>query len=191
MEMESVQVAESFDFSHGTITFEIAQEKRGLAKSWLQSWYPKTDTERCIILEDDVELSPKWYIWLNKAWDTYKDRNDIMGISLNRQTRIMKGTAVKGEIVNNHVPFLYKFIGTWGYSPHPKRWKEFLGWYSQHSNKPPHYFDVLGLVPTNWWENLSKKRERVRCGRNICIFMLKMSNQNFFICMLICQTKSQ
>jgi hypothetical protein len=70
----------------------------------------------------------------------------------------MKGTAVKGEIVNNHVPFMYKFIGTWGYSPHPKRWKEFLNWHSEHSNKPPEYFDVPGILPSSWWHEFIKRK---------------------------------
>ena len=152
-----IKVAKSYNFSHGKFTVEVASKKRGLAKSWLQSCQPKTDTERFIILEDDVELSPKWYIWVNKAWDAYENRDDIMGISLNRQTRIMKGNKVKGEIVNNHVPFLYKFVGTWGYSPHPKRWKNFLSWHKQHANETPAYFDVPGILPSSWWREFIKQ----------------------------------
>jgi hypothetical protein len=30
------------------------------------------------------------------------------------------------EILNDHRPFLYKLVGTWAYSPHPRRWREFL-----------------------------------------------------------------
>ena len=32
------------------------------------------------------------------------------------------------EILNNHEPFLYKLVGTWAFSSHPKHWREFLDW---------------------------------------------------------------
>ena len=32
----------------------------GLAKSWFSAWDPVSSDERAIILEDDVELSPRW-----------------------------------------------------------------------------------------------------------------------------------
>lgn len=40
------------------------------------------DDEYCIIIEDDLEMSPFWYTWLKKAWLKYGDREDIAGIAL-------------------------------------------------------------------------------------------------------------
>ena len=40
------------------------------------------DDEYCIIIEDDLEMSPFWYTWLKKAWLKYGDREDISGIAL-------------------------------------------------------------------------------------------------------------
>merc|ERR1712050_44175 len=53
------------------------------------------------------------------------------------------------EIVNGHRPFLYRFVGTWGYSPHPRRWREMLDWFHSidHEKFDPH---VPGLVTSDW-----------------------------------------
>ena len=53
-------------------------------------------------------------------------------------------------IVNEHKPFLYKLVGTGGYSPHPKRWREMLDWFNSFEN--PDEFDpyVPGLATSDW-----------------------------------------
>ena len=53
-------------------------------------------------------------------------------------------------IVNEHKPFLYKLVGTWGYAPHPKRWREMLDWF--HSIENADEFDpyVKGLATSDW-----------------------------------------
>ena len=114
-----IDVANNFSFTHGTKTVHISPFKKGLKNAWLNAWIPETKHERAIILEDDIELSPAWYTWLKDAWAKYKDHDSVMGISLCRETRIMKvppGANYKREIVNNNNPYLYKFVGTWGYS---------------------------------------------------------------------------
>jgi hypothetical protein len=44
--------------------------------------YPKPDDAFCIIIEDDIEMSPFWFTWLKKAWQHYGHRDDIFGITL-------------------------------------------------------------------------------------------------------------
>ncbi len=34
------------------------------------------------------------------------------------------------EIENDGVPFLYRMVGTWGFSPHPARWVQLLTWFN-------------------------------------------------------------
>ena len=53
------------------------------------------------------------------------------------------------ELINNYQPFLYKLVGTWAFSPHPKKWREFLDWFnSLDSEKFDPY--VPGLVTSDW-----------------------------------------
>ena len=60
-----------------------------------------------VIIEDDMQLSPLWYRWLTKAWETYGDRDDLGlgGISLCRQRLRASDGA---HIIREHeTPFLY------------------------------------------------------------------------------------
>ncbi|GMI55572.1 hypothetical protein ScalyP_jg1492 [Parmales sp. scaly parma] len=148
---ETQRVAETFEWPHKTVTRTRAG---GLRAAWLGAWTkPKG---HAIILEDDVELSPAWYGWLAKAWKTYGDRDDLAGSSLNRQTLVPQKPSKTMEIVNDHQPFLYKLVGSIGFSPHPKRWQEFLEWVA---TKDLDTFDahVEGLVTSDWYKTLDKK----------------------------------
>ena len=53
------------------------------------------------------------------------------------------------EIFNNYEPFLYKLVGTWAYSPHPKHWREFLDWFNSIDE---YKFDpyVPGMLTSDW-----------------------------------------
>ena len=63
-------------------------------------------------------------------------------------------------IKNEHKPFLYKFVGTWGYAPHPKRWREMLDWF--YSLENPDAFDpyVPGLATSDWLHMHTSMRKR-------------------------------
>jgi hypothetical protein len=72
----------------GEVRPRIFEKNHGLRIAWFDAWYPKPDDEFCIIIEDDIEMSPFWYTWLKKAWAAYRDREDIFGITL--QVKISK-----------------------------------------------------------------------------------------------------
>ena len=53
------------------------------------------------------------------------------------------------EIENENLPFLYKLVGTWAFSPHPKNWRLFLDWFNSiDTDKFDPY--VPGLVTSDW-----------------------------------------
>ena len=94
----------------GKVTPKIFEENHGLRQAWFGAWYPKVksifpkkkkieifiqekyfflqpDDEFCIIIEDDLEVSPFWYTWLKKSWLKYQDREDIAGIGKKRMPK--------------------------------------------------------------------------------------------------------
>ena len=164
-----MDVASQFKFTHGPKTVHVSQENIGLRQAWLQAWRPQDQCARGIILEDDIELAPAWYLWLNNAWDAYRIRDDLMGISLSRQTQKMMNLSHFGqdsahygyEIVNNHEPFLWKCVGSWGFSPHPLRWTQFLDWQDTVAIGTPWSVVVPNILPSAWWTSLIQEgRER-------------------------------
>ena len=151
-----VDYARSFEFSHGPKTVEVASNHMGLRESWFNAWMPRDIDAHSIVLEDDVELSSKWYIWLKEAWKKYGHRDDLAGISLQRQTLIPQKPTVMREIVNGHEVFLYPLLGSIGFSPHPKHWIAFMNWIGSINVDT---FDVFvpGLVTSDWWKIVNKR----------------------------------
>lgn len=155
----------------GQVIPRIFERNHGLRQAWFGAWYPKPDDEYCIIIEDDLEVSPFWYTWLKKAWLKYGHREDMAGIALQvrgcaRETEFenvpnnaicfqrqylmfKKPERSDMEIINNHEPFLYKLVGTWAFSPHPKNWRLFLDWFNSMDvdNFDPY---VPGLITSDW-----------------------------------------
>ena len=76
----------------------------------------------------DVTGMTLWYLWLKNAWQAYGSRQDLAGISLQRQTLVPRKPSKHMEIVNDYKPFLYALVGSIGFSPHWKQWRAFLHW---------------------------------------------------------------
>lgn len=152
---ECIRVARDFLFSHGTVAVDNAVTNRGLRDSWLGAWRPQKK-EVALILEDDIDLSPKWYVWLKNAWKIYGNRMDLAGISLQRQTLIPEKPHKQEEIVNGHEPFLYKLIGSIGFSPHWKQWRDFLHW-AESVDLSKVDINIPNLITSDWFNNLNKR----------------------------------
>ena len=149
-------IARKFHWPHGKKHVLQSEVNMGLALSWFNAWRPKSLKEQAIIFEDDIVVSPLWYQWLKRAWAAYKEIPDLAGISLMRQSLVPKGAKVtKFEIVNNHEPFLYKLVGSTGFSPHPGHWKNFTDWIHSVDYTKIDVF-VPGLITSLWWRGQNK-----------------------------------
>jgi Uncharacterized protein conserved in bacteria len=130
-----IDVAESFNFTHGYKSIFVAEQNMGLGRSWFNAWMPQHDNDYGIIFEDDIEVASQvWYKWIKKAWSLY-DRdaemspNHMAGIALCRQTLIPLRPDNRHEVIlNGHKPYLYRLVGSIGFSPHPRIWKKFVAW---------------------------------------------------------------
>lgn len=99
-----------------------------------------------------MEVSPKWYIWLKWAWKAHYHRTDLAGISLMRQTLIPDKSHKSFQIHNNHKPFLFRLLGSIGFSPHPIIWTNFLIWLKSIDISE---FDVSvdNLITSDWYRS--------------------------------------
>ena len=144
---KTLEIARAFKFEHGTVDVHENTRTRGLQYAWFDAWTPQSDTERAIILEDDLEVSPLWFTWLQQAWIKYGSRDDLGSISICKQPL----RASDGKQIDKRVdsPFLYKMIGSWGFSPNAKYWKPFVEWVRKVDIKTIN-IDVVGTVTTAW-----------------------------------------
>lgn len=159
---DCIRLAEAYQLppGRGNVSVRVANQNIGLRAAWFDAWWPESDTEHAIIVEDDLELAPLWFSWLRRAWLSYRQRDDVAGIALSRQfLMFQKPERSDMEIENENVPFLYKLVGTWAFSPHPKQWRSFLTWFRSLDSET---FDpyVPGLITSDWLHIHTKQGRR-------------------------------
>ncbi|CAG8721971.1 13035_t:CDS:2 [Dentiscutata erythropus] len=100
-------------FGHKFVRHRVVQG--GLLTAVVESYYPTDYNEYAILLEDDVELSPFYYIWAKYAVLKYR-----YGIDKSLSGRILRGT-----IYPNQSPYLSQVPCSWGALYFPEIWHEF------------------------------------------------------------------
>ena len=141
----------------GNSSVTVANEQMGLRKAWLEAWKPDATSDRAIIFEDDIEVSPVWYRWLQGAHNAYDGRPDMAGISLQRQTLIPLIAAKNTKIPDNGgQPFLYRLVGSIGYSPTASVWRDFLD-FAECALASDMDVSVPGFITSKWYNSLDKR----------------------------------
>jgi hypothetical protein len=107
----------------GSVSINEAAQHTGLRDMWLGCWTPSSASERALILEDDLELSPQWYQWLKSAHKAYPAPNNLAGISLQRLAWSPSGRPLHRLL--GHNPMLSPTVSTWAFSPSAAHWQDF------------------------------------------------------------------
>jgi hypothetical protein len=126
---------------HGPKNVRHRIRKGGLMPAIVESWYPTNNDDYAIFLEDDVEVSPYFYLWvkysvLRYRYGSLSDRSDLLfGVSLYspRNTEMgMEGRrlfhpdwVLNATSVDPRSPFLLQVPCSWGAVYFPEHWREF------------------------------------------------------------------
>jgi hypothetical protein len=121
----TASVADSFYWSHGAKRVVRRTTHHGRAKQWLTAWDPRRP-EIGVLLEDDVELSPFFLRWVLAGHDRFAHADYFGGLALQRAADPGLSTE----------PFLFKRVGSLGFSPSRKVWLEFLEWHGTAAADP-------------------------------------------------------
>lgn len=155
---ETLQVARGFKFQKGQTNVQIHPTHVGIKGQWLKTWTPSNmETEKAVILEDDLTVSRHFYSFLKLVHTKYKHRLDVAGFSLHGSSiRHSDGKCCLEVSAENKV-FLYPVVGTWGFSPNNKNWFAFLDWYEDVLRR-----NITVPLPTNniasrWYQKYLKK----------------------------------
>eukprot|EP00035_Acanthoeca_spectabilis_P039226 m.60300 g.60300 ORF g.60300 m.60300 type:complete len:816 (+) comp9500_c0_seq2:207-2654(+) len=118
-----------FSWTHGDKHIVARHSKGGLINAIVESWYPTNDDEWIIFLEDDIEVSPYFLEWLNRARAVCGPDSQCIGVSLyspmlNELVKPKKSVTKKLE----GPAYLAQIPCSWGaaYKPHP--WRMFRRW---------------------------------------------------------------
>lgn len=157
-----LEMVQSFKWSHGSMRVHWRATNANLQIAWIESFYPVDNDTYAFVVEDDIEVSPMYYMYLKKMIDQYRytgTRNPfIYGISFQRQHLVpgyYSGKSVHVE--NQSQPYLYQLVGTWGQILFPEHWREFRRYFDERRA-----FDSLkprlgGLITDYWYQQKGEK----------------------------------
>ncbi|KAK0603953.1 hypothetical protein LWI29_010536 [Acer saccharum] len=134
---ETIRLVNSFEWPHGPKTLRRRIIQGGLIRAVSESWYPASDDDYGLLLEDDIEVSPYYYLWVKYALLSYKYDPQI---SLPELSSISLYTPKIVEVVkerpkwnateffkhiHSNTPYLHQLPCSWGAVFFPKQWREF------------------------------------------------------------------
>ncbi|KAJ6365677.1 hypothetical protein OIU76_030449 [Salix suchowensis] len=160
----------SFDWPHGRKTLRRRIIQGGLIRAVSESWYPSSDDDYGLLLEDDTEVSPFYYLWIKYAllayhYDPQVLLPELSSISLYtpRLVEVVKERPVwnateffKG--IHPNTPYLHQLPCSWGAVFFPKQWREFYVYMNMRFTEDAKANPVqIPKSRTNGWQASWKK----------------------------------
>lgn len=166
----TLRYIKSFDWPHGPKTLRRRIIQGGLIRAVSESWYPTSDNDYGLLLEDDIEVSPYYYLWIKYAllayhYDPQVSLPELSSISLYtpRLVEVVKerpkwnGTEFFKNIHPN-TPYLHQLPCSWGAVFFPKQWREFYVYMNMRFTEDAKQNPVqIPKSRTNGWQASWKK----------------------------------
>ncbi|KAF6167842.1 hypothetical protein GIB67_027620 [Kingdonia uniflora] len=167
---ETIKLVNSFEWPHGKKTFRRRIIQGGLIRAVSESWYPASDDDFGLLLEDDIEVSPYYFLWIKYAllayhYDPQISLPELSSISLYtpRLVEVVKerpkwnATAFFKQIHPN-TPYLHQLPCSWGALFFPKQWREFYVYMNMRFTEDAKQNPVqIPKSRTNGWQASWKK----------------------------------
>ncbi|GER27367.1 glycosyl transferase family 2 protein [Striga asiatica] len=167
---ETIKLVNSFEWPHGPKTLRRRVIQGGLIRAVSESWYPTSDDDFGLLLEDDIEVSPYYYLWVKYAllayhYDPQVSIPELSSIALYtpRLVEVVKerpkwnATAFFSRIHPN-TPYLHQLPCSWGAVFFPKQWREFYAYMNMRFTEDAKQNPVqIPKSRTNGWQASWKK----------------------------------
>lgn len=146
---EVLNIANDFVWEYGEKIVDYQKENLKLRKHILKcgNWSKKFGS--VIILEDDLIVSPYFYIYAQKALSFSADKHYIGGISLYNHrwnVNVSEPFEISDDSFDN---WYFQFASSWGEAWTKEQWISFLEWYEKNENKDLHSIEMPDFV-ANW-----------------------------------------
>ncbi|CAH8303582.1 unnamed protein product [Eruca vesicaria subsp. sativa] len=158
---EILDFVDKFEWRYGEKLVHYRTSNAGLQGQWLEAWWPSSDHEFAFVVEDDLEVSPLYYGFLERViryyyYDAYNFNPSVYGASLQRPWLVPGEHGNKLQVDPKTNLFLYQLVGTWGQLLFPKPWKEFRLWYDEHKSKDKKPY-LTGMVTDEWYRAIGER----------------------------------
>jgi hypothetical protein len=157
IDSKTVQVAEAFRWSKGLKRVHHQPQHVGIYGQWIDTWRPKPGSkEIALFLEDDLSISPFTWRWLKAVHQQYKDDVSCAGYTLQSELILNAKTQGPLKLPQHDIVFMYQWVGSWGFAPHPDFWSGFQDWFHTVDKKNFNPY-VDGLILTAWYKEFQKR----------------------------------
>lgn len=131
---EIVSIAESAHWKQGEKIVRAFSERQGLRSHILQCGDLSEKYEAVVVLEDDLLVSPYFYLYVKQTVDFYNTDDRIAGISLYKHL-FHPGVYRPFEPEHNgYDAYMMQFAQSWGQCWTNEMWKKFKQWYLMNSD---------------------------------------------------------
>lgn len=89
----SMNISQNIEWEHGPKGVHLRLSKGGLVNVVVESWFPASDNEYGVLLEDDIQVSPYFFKWIRMAIRAAR-RYDNYGSGVG-----VKGSSSKSRVV--------------------------------------------------------------------------------------------
>lgn len=155
--VEVKNIAGNFDFKYGDVEIIEHTKKLGLKDHIIKCADFAFEYGSVIVLEEDLIVSPGFYIYVQKALSYYENEQSVAGISLYAQ-RFNESAQLPFEpLQTEYSVYFMRLVCSWGQAWTKKQWEEFKKWYSKVD---PSVVDQTNNLPDNIkkWSNFSWKK---------------------------------
>ncbi|CAN6479385.1 unnamed protein product [Victoria cruziana] len=167
---ETLRLVNAFPWPHGSKILRRRIIQGGLIRAVSESWYPSSDDEFGLLLEDDIEVSPYYYLWLKYAllkyhYDPQVSLPELSSISLYtpRLVEVVKerprwNATDYFKRIHPNTPYLHQLPCSWGALFFPKQWREFYTYMNMRFTEDAKQNPVqIPRSRTNGWQASWKK----------------------------------
>ncbi|GMI92119.1 hypothetical protein like AT5G60700 [Hibiscus trionum] len=166
----TIKLVDSFQWPHGPKTLRRRIIQGGLIRAVSESWYPTSDDNYGLLLEDDIEVSPYYYLWIKYTllayhYDPQVSFPELSSISLYtpRLVEVVKerprwNATEFFKQIHPNTPYLHQLPCSWGAVFFPKHWREFYVYMNMRFTEDAKANPVqIPKSRTNGWQASWKK----------------------------------
>ncbi|XP_058094505.1 uncharacterized protein LOC131240355 [Magnolia sinica] len=167
---ETIKLVGSFKWPHGPKSLRRRIIQGGLIRAVSESWYPSSDDDFGLLLEDDIEVSPYYYLWIKYAllayhYDPQISLPELSSISLYtpRIVEVVKERPKWNATdffkqIHPNTPYFHQLPCSWGAVFFPKQWREFYVYMNMRFTEDAKQNPVqIPKSRTNGWQASWKK----------------------------------
>uniref|UniRef100_A0A7S3QRE9 Glycosyl transferase 64 domain-containing protein n=1 Tax=Dunaliella tertiolecta TaxID=3047 RepID=A0A7S3QRE9_DUNTE len=186
---ETFVVAESFTWPRGIKSVRARVSPSGLVPAVVESWFPSDPREFGLILEDDIEVSPQFYVWLQKAFLHLRASNlheRVFGISL-YTPRVIETTNPyrhyrpdKELSSYSALAYMHQLPCSWGAVQFPKPWALFHRYMFHRMSVNNSFMTVPGSATNGWKQSWKKFYIELAWAKGMFMLYPNFFNQSSF-----------